>query len=443
MLKTVRVRARKIGRQVVATLLTEPALCMAFVAAKIFLFVVLFGAEIGFDSNHHLEIVEKISLRHWNLPLKEFFYSYHPPAAFLIAKNIMPLGFTELGAVQVVSFASSLIAFFCLREALRQSKLLADLRAVIFLYLASAMPLQLYLQASVNLDVIILAIASAVLLLSVRLFWGKPKRFFRLQAIALALLLALGMMVKFSGALLFALPVLAALTGPRNRLKKHLAGACIAGACAAALVGPYYVDRYVSQTGSLFPINLEWMIGDTIDRAREKFAADPLGFAAIALSPAPLFDMETIDERDPAEPRLMEVWMDFWLKQGYGEASRSAFLKFMATVELYLASVFIVVGLWRFLIRREGTAIWRRLGWFMIGFGLIQAAALVSHLLRFPTEMWGMLKAIYIAPAVWAIGFVLAASSPAELLASPRGRRWAMAALTAFTLVNVMGPVYV
>lgn len=249
-----------------------------------------------------------------DLPLGQYFYAYHPPLGFLLAKCFTWVGFSPLMSVQLLNAAASLGTFFILRATLGRCGLLARPAAVFFLYFGASLPIQLFLASSINLDVLTAGCAALTLYLSVRLCWDETlDRQARLTfATAIAVVIAASMLIKFSGLLLVTIPVLTALAHPKTSFRL----VSVAGAAALVgllLVSPYYVSRYYQQTGRFFPTNLEIFAQSEIAAARAARDSDRLSFFLNMVAPSPVHGSANTVLRDRDTMRLADVWQDVWL----------------------------------------------------------------------------------------------------------------------------------
>ncbi len=397
----------------------EEILCVLLLAARTIDFLRRFGESIGFDAGHHLEVVNAIS---WDKPflgVRDLFYGYHPPLGFLLVRTVQWFGFDEVRSAQILAFIASILAFVILRATLRRLKLLEFPAAVAFLYLGAALPIQFYLQMSINLDVLILALASMVLYVSVRIFTETARTWpARIGGwTLLAVLLAAGMMIKYSGLFLFLIPLVVALTlparipGSRSRV---CLSACMACAIGALLVFPYYYNRYYATERTPFPMNVEWIMTDELRDHRDNRDRDPLHYALQIVSPSPVHVTAGITERDYQMPRLLDSWRDFWIRERTFFGTASPVAKTIGIFSLFIATLLCPHGLCVFLGYPKRPVAWRRLGWISLSLGTLYVAGLAHHLWNFPS--FGPSKGIYVAPVTWLVAYLLAES----LTALPR-----------------------
>src|SRR3989338_9285582 len=152
-----------------------------FLVCRFFLLWMHWGRNIGFDSVGHLALTNAISWRQPILDMHTYFYGYHPPLGFLFAHTLTMIGLPTVLAVQLISFAAALTSFFAVRAVLGYTEQLWSPRGIAFLYIAHALPIQIFLTVSSNLDSLILCEASLILLCSVHLFWEKQEQSKRME----------------------------------------------------------------------------------------------------------------------------------------------------------------------------------------------------------------------------------------------------------------------
>jgi hypothetical protein len=380
----------------------------------------------GYDVDRHLEMVNLLRWTNIDVDMHTIFYGYHPPLAFLFARAFLALGFTDVEAVQLVSFVSSLVAFFFLRATLQKLHLLNEPLGVAFLYLTAAIPLSVFLSVSVNMDVIILAYASIVLYLSVCLFWVhiESAQTRRLLSFGIVATIGLALLTKFSGILLLALPCLVALF--RNGWRARIAGltrSAVIASIAITLVLPYYLTRYYIPEGTFFPRNGDWMITADVVAAREARDKDPVRFFGNLFTPK-LASAEDLQHHDWQTPRLSDTWKDFWIadQTPLVQPDRSIAMSF---VYLRFVPWLLLLGMLLILRRSMRGTAWLRFAGLFTLFSLLHLAALIYYSYENPYADWKPTKAIYIAPTLWLVSFLLAQLLEARSLAPlALARRW-------------------
>lgn len=398
--------------QTPARLPIEVFLCCLLVVGRLVYLALTLGVEAGYDTGAHLEMVMNVSWTHFSGPIWQFFYSYHPPLGFLFAHTITLLGVSPLVAVQLLNAIASLTVFFLIRATLNTCGLLDRPAAVFFLYLWSCLPIQLFLTSSINLDVLIQAFAAATLYCSVRLFWGQDlHREERLWlAFGIVACIAGGLLTKFSGLLLTAIPPLVAFSLQKNVIR------LTAQAIAVALVGlalasPYYYTRYYAETGRMFPTNLEMFGGPDIERGRLVRDADRTKFFIGMLEPSPFHGSADEVVRDRDNIRLSDAWQDVWLKEkNLGPMKPGA--RELGTLEKNLAGFLLIGGLFWLLWRFRADDPWHRLGAIWLGFAGLQLLAFVLYLYSQPVAGWAPTKGIYLACSLPIVAYGIARLVP-------------------------------
>jgi hypothetical protein len=344
------------------------------------------------------------------LGARESFYAYHPPLGFLFGKLLLLVGLSDVWSATVVSSLASLGATLALRAALQHAGLLHRPIAIAFLYLSASLPVQVFLASSVNLDVLQLLWASVTILLSMQLWWnGRPavSQRWRLSA-WLTLTLAAALLTKTSGTLLLIIPVTVALLAPAQRFawRPALAGLSVA-VVSCLLVSPYYLQRYYAPEGRIFVSNTDFIIGDTMEEARNNLRTrGTLAFIGDLLGPSPAHATSGWVERDRTNLRLSDTWRDVWLQEGI--------LGPLPPLALWLGQTYLVGGWWLLVV---GGALllrqlnpqdpWHRFGGVLCVIGAVQMAGFVTYLYDQPFAEWGPTKAIYIAPALLTLTYLL------------------------------------
>jgi len=430
----------------------ERVLLGTFLVCRAWLFYVTAGVPAGFDAGAHIEMLTKLSWMHPDIAVRDSFYSYHPPMGFLMARTFHLLGLTPEVSVQIVSALFAILTFFFLRMTLQYLKILYTPASIVFLYLGAAIPLQIYLATSINLESIILSATAGILYCSVRLFWGKqplaeqiPKHpaTFATYATATVSLLLFAMMTKFSGLLLFAIPPLVAALGKINRrwIQKMII------ACALCFIGlgiafPYYYLRYEKTEGSFFPNNGDWIIKDALIEARQKRDENPVLFFVNFFEPSPVHSEpeKGIRHRDYDVLRFSDTWRDIWIKDQFlGDTKKSA--EWIGVGYLWIFPMLMLIALPTFLLGFLNPSPWHKLGIVLLEFGALQMFAFIAYMYAHPFAGWGPAKGIYIAPVVWVIGFLVGTLfGEGEL---PLWRRIVLFVLIiVFVIVNHVIPVY-
>ncbi len=381
----------------------EKGLCLLFFTTSFAQIWIRWNQECGYDAVLHLSMLTQLRWLSPIIGLHASFYAYHPPLGFLLARSIFLLGVPRTGSVQLLSLVASLLAFLCLRESLRHMQILSTSTGVTFLYAVAAIPMQRFLQRCVNLDVLILAVASMSLLLSLRLF--KPRnpasRLKRWTSFSLIFVLLCGMMIKYSGVVSLSIPILTVLfISEKNTRRGALRHAFIIAIVAGALAFPYYFLRYFVPTHTFFPQNVTWLIGGWERGARHWRAVHPFLFLLNLFFGTPLWT-HAIVSHSLTETRLWDTFRNFWVLGFSGH-----FFRVLSRPPYVFTMTFLMaIGGFAFIRNvNEETHEWRRFAWLLCTISAVFLVALFAFVFRYPYSGWGPMKGIYIAPALWGMG---------------------------------------
>ncbi len=385
----------------------ERWLCGFLIVKKTWFFLQNLGTVFGGDAIEQMKVVDHMNLAH-SLGVREMFYSYHPPMAFLLTKLLkLATGLSTLISAQALSFACSVIAFLMLRATLRQLGLLGKPSAVAFLYIAASMPVQWSLARAVTLDVYILCFASFVLYFSVRLFADirrdEPQQLDPLtMKLAVVGMLAAALLTKFNAVIMLSLPVLVAVTMGRGKMIRRCVSAATLSLCAALLVSPYYVNRYAIPEGTLFPSNLEWLQPEQETIARQARDQDIPGFmTSVLFSDGKAY--AATEGKAPAVhfTKMSWTWMHFW-----SDDPHIFFLDMTWYARGMALAAFAGALLW--LVRgRKSATLWLRFGWMLAAYAGLQLAGMAAYVWKYPAVDWPTNNGLYIATAGWIIAFFL------------------------------------
>lgn len=392
-----------------------------------------FGQEAGYDTGAHMEMVQTLTWLNHSTPLSQFFYAYHPPLGFLFAHTLTWFGLSPLLAVQLLNFAASITAFFLMRGTLQVCGLLDRPAAVFFLYLWACLPIQLFLTSSINLDILIQALACATLYFSVRLFWGgeAERRHRTWLVFGIVAAISTALLTKFSGLLLITIPPLVAFSLQKNVVR--LTGAAVTvSLLGLAVAAPYYITRYYEPAGRLFPTNLEIFSLPEIERARAQRDAAGIEFFASLLRPSPFRgSAEVVRDRD--NMRLADAWQDIWLKEkNLGPMNARA--QALATLEKGVAGFLLLGGLFWLIWRFRSNDPWDRLGAVWLAFAALQLSAFIFYLYSQPVAGWAPTKGIYLACSLPIVAYGIARLVPE----AGRGRWRELIQTSVLTLVALL-----
>ena len=428
----------------------ELILLSLLLLSRILLFLDRLGTELGWDTGAHLEMVSLYTWGDLSIDVRESFYSYHPPFGFLLARTFHLMGLSPLVSVQILSFIASLTAFFFLRATLQKLDFLSSPIGIAFLYITSSIPLQIYLSTSVNLDVLILALASVILYCSICICWKHQKSWELYLGLLTALAAAL--LTKFSGWILLSIPILCALTKPRGLLDEGLSvlhhirhplrSTTLTLLSVLILTFPYYHHRYYATKGTFFPSNTDTWIGEH----REKRDKAPFIFMKnVLLAPKAHAQGTPLEEFSFEGLRLYDVWNSFWARST-DFIEQSEISKGLSQLYRTFTPFLMIIGLMIVLCTAyRRSSYWNRLGIVILSFTFIQFLALLWYIYQNPYGDWIPAKAAYIAPAVMGIGFLLAHSFAPFTHFTPKRTSLQVALLAGiaiFIIVNHSIPVY-
>ncbi len=389
----------------------EHALAIIFCVCKCYLLWLTWNQVVGFDWGGHIEMVTADALQTFlGSDLFQYFYSYHPPLAFLLPKIPLYFGIPPVASVQVINTVAIIVSFLFFRRALDLLGILREPEGVLILYILYCIPLTVYLSHSVNMDVLILLCASAVLWCSVHIV-QLPHTVSRLHVLlssaTLVAWLAAGLMTKFTGVLVFAIPLLTYIFLAPERSRKIFNMLVLACVVAVALVLPYYYFRYYQAVGQWFPSNTNVFDHDAQMVARAVRNAHKKDFV---LS---MFDLPTVAQQHPEwrdldRPRLVDTWHDFWIMDVWLDGGEQHSLsRSIAKIYLSCISLFMIAGVTQFIVRQRVRDAWGQFGWLVLS--VLGIFACISAVYVYKNPWGGSLsnKGIYVAPMAWGLAYLL------------------------------------
>jgi hypothetical protein len=373
----------------------ELFLLFAAIVGKIVLFKSRYNVDFGYDAGGHLEAMSVVSWLHPFFDLRSFFYATHPPLGFLLANTASALTFTPpLVGAQIVSFISSLAILFFLRGTLKRLGILAQPSAIAFLYLVNGLPLMVYMQAGVNLDIIIFAFVCVMLYLSTFLVYAEHKKVLCRATIFAGLIAAAACLTKVSGFLLFAILPLYALAVRKNLLVQVKRFFVIAG-IAMSLVFPYYfVNYYIPEKTFFFGNAGETAFIHDYNVSKERQKEDYFAFARSFVSKYP-----------HGEARLRRTWRSLWQAEDRYPQSDLALRIFL--VYQVLMTLLAIAGLVVYLFKSTLRSKWYAFGNVLLVFMLLQVLFTIVLITLYPMDGYSFNKGIYIAPAALGVCFLL------------------------------------
>lgn len=454
----------------------ELGLLLLFLFGRAYVGFQRIGEDWGFDIGPHLAMLTKLSWTDVMIPVRESFYSHHPPLAFLFARTLHLLGFSEMVSVQLIAMTASLIAFFCLRATFQHLNFLEKPVGIAALYLSASIPLQVYLSYSVNFDVLILMFASITLLLSVKLFWveedGHSHQKGLLLAGGIVLALAGALLTKFNGLILCALPPIVSFFRPQQWTTPKPAKGRLVHTCkqrmrmglpalvlcliALVLVSPYYYQRnYVglegdayatTVTGRLFPNNVDSFIEP---HQIERDKAPMVYLKNVLFAPLASAEGTKLADFDFEGVRLYEVWNSIWARNTWFRSMEENAILISTFYSLSMR-ILLITGFCIFWHRRKNfDRAWASLCCVFFSFAAVELLTQILFIYKTPYAPWTPAKAMFISPIVWALGALLAHHLlETQWVRTSLTHRWeywqkAMLGVVAlFVILNHVVPVY-
>ncbi|MEQ1849902.1 MAG: glycosyltransferase family 39 protein [Candidatus Peribacteraceae bacterium] len=358
------------------------------------------SAPVGYDIKGMIPVIETLSLQQIIPDSSVLYYGYHPPLGFWTIKIIAMLAtLTSFAASRFAAWTAMIIAFFLYRAALKNWKLASTPEGLVMLFIPFSLPIAHFLSVAVSLDVFIFLCATGVLYELSRLSVDRSQYW----SMRLMLWLSAAMLIKYSGILLLALPLLFHVFGmTRTTITKTLLTICT----SVLLVTPFYIGHNVMQKGSLFynTANDYFMILDT-KHARKRRDSDRLSF--IASFALPTLEKK-VDTTRLLPSRLSFLWRQFWR----APETFNPFVKNGYISEI-LSSLFFLIcfgGMWLSWTKRKEKGAMQRIARISLIFGVVQILALCFFHWQYPHPGSFSLKAVYIAPVLLTIGVLVAQS---------------------------------
>lgn len=425
-----------------------------FVLLKLYVLYDAWGVLQGFDPASWLDVFRAT---HWFEPLpspRAFFASYHPPLSYLLARIVYWFYPHETDACMIVSTLAMIGGFFALRSALRHVGWLLSLPGVWLLYGGTSVPLLVWLGLETgSYDGLLFFWFTLALSLAVRLLWQpRPLALWRdaramVLTTLLGLVLAAGMLTKFTAFMAFGVPFLIVLVrrGPRALVREvgAPAAACV---IAVIVIAPLFHQRYWIPERRLMPSALDWQIPEELEGLRADRDAHRLRFLRRMLrSP----ERPIVGTNQPVVDSFVHtIWLHTWKR----DETLGGQAKLSAQVSDFYVRVFaflLPAGTILFLIRRRKIPEdWRHLGWVLLVLAAVFCGAALYFAWQYPVFGWRAFKGKYICPAMLWIGYatapvLLGAWFPA---AGSRLHRYlstvALLALVLFVFLNHLLPVY-
>ena len=431
----------------------EALLALSLVLLKLHVLYDTWGRAQGYDRGVWLDMLHAVR---WFEPLPAsaaLSCSYHPPLSFLIGRLIYLLYPHDVEASQISSTLAVLVAFFSLRYVLRFLGWLWTLPGMCLLYGGVSIPLIVSLGVETTYDSWVLAWFMLAVAVSVSVFWHQPSPgWWKDNPVArrvalLGLVLAAGLLNKFSGLLALAVPfvIICVRRGIKTTFREFGAP-MVAVLIAIVAVAPYYYEHNYKGQGEWMPGGMEYWRGQELAQARAERDAAPFTFIAHMLR----YPLKS--PSNPQEPVwdsfVHSNWLHTWTKDvvlgKQGEAS-------LAMSRLYsgVLAVLTLAGTALFFIRRRRIpSTWRHLGWVILCIAAYESVAALAFAWKYPLWDWRVFKTKYMSPAVLWIPYATAVGFADDWFVARHATwlRWfetvGFYALVAFVLVNHLLPVY-
>ena len=417
----------------------EYSLLATFLLGHLVLLVSQWGLPVGWDSGAHLDMLEQWPWDPSVWSVRSQFYAYHPPVVFALTRLFVVIGFSTVQSAQLFSWLMSLVGFFFVRTLLQSLNLLRTRWGVVFLYVTWSLPVQMYASYSVNMDVAILAISTAVLYFSFHLsqtYWSH---------ISLAAVLCTGLLMKFSALPLLLVPLVVCML--RNQNTRMLRMSMLTVLISLVVVIPYYGVRYIQQEGKLFVSNQDFQEFGAADLARERREVrdrDRIAFVRDFFR-VDRTELLTLHKRDQSRIRLVNTWRDLWAGSEHN-VSRSHFSLALSHFYSLFALPLLALGLVACMRDRRHATV-SQIGMTLLTMSALYFALMLFYTWKYPHPLGIPNKLIYAAPMVLGIGYVLSRAIVSVFaIAAKRHARTASCVgcilLMLFVLVNHFAPVY-
>lgn len=430
----------------------ETWLVRAFLLVSGGAFLLSLGHTQGFDAGAYLEVLDKVD---WWKPLpgvRDTFYSFHPPFAYLLDRLVMFFRVDRNASVMVVAWSSIAGAVLLLRQTLRRIGALPSFSGVCFLGIAAGLPLYVFLAKETGQDALILFLSVLVLHLSVALFWETPPRKNKkvwLWAILLCATLIIGLLTKFNALLGFATPfVVIAVRHWRKPAMLIRSGALALAICAvaAACLAPFYYQRYYLTEHKWFPGQLEWQRADVLAQVRPERDKNPVAFVAHMLR-LPEQGIRGVSE--PIKDSFWHMlWLETWKRDAFLGPQTSASTSFSDAYSFLFLGLSLLGTVIFFVGGKKLRPEWRQFGWILLFMGALYLLAMLDFGYQYPVWDWRPFKAKYVAFALLWIPYAAAVALDHEAgWIAPKKRRQALSLAVVFLIglfvvMNYALPVY-
>ena len=412
------------------------------------------GRLQGFDGNPWLDVFRAT---HWFEPLpgpKALFASYHPPLSYLLCRLIFAAYPHEVEASQILSTLAMLVAVFALRSTLRTIGLLWTLPGLSVLYVASSIPLTVWLSIETSYDPLVFMWFMVALAISARLFWRptptawwrKPVYVAALAALGAAL--AGGLLTKFTASLALGIPFLVMFVRRGFRSFPRECGApVIAVVVGILLVSPLYYVRYYRPLGQIFPQAMDWLRADDLKHALR--LRDAHRWASLVHMIRVPKEAITGTQEPVRDSFIHSIWLQTW-KRDVGLGAQAPLSLAVSDLYVRVSPLIVLASTALFAVRRHKLPVaLRDLGCVLAAVSVGFCLALLRFGWMYPLWDWEVFKAKYIAPAVLWIPYCIALLVERTSNSPDSGPRWSrfktdavLLVLILFMFTNHLLPVY-
>lgn len=383
----------------------EKVLFWIWVVGQVLLWIRFGDMRVGSDIDGHLAVLNNISIDNLFPDYKTLYYAYHPLPIFWIQKILSyTFGLSLLLAAKTFSQISVVLSFLMCRAALRKLGVISTVKGVLFLYFTFSIPIYHYLGISVNHDVTLVLCTCGMLLEAAKIATSSAAKQKWRSSVSMVLWICIGLLNKYSGALLLSIPFLlwAIPLDQKNRIS--LVAASIIVGLGIAIVSPYYILRNYVPTGHIFYTTAEdYFVFERTKEFRKLRDANRTNFVLSFF-----FEMPEYDSQGKvvgwAPPKLLDVWQSYWELVYKNLPSMAAV--WIKNIQSYAFALLTLLGT-AYLTFSKRHNHFDSLGLICVSFGLIQLLALIAYHYHYPVPFRFSLKALYVPGSAMAIGFLV------------------------------------
>jgi len=388
----------------------EKVLLAIFLSLLFWLVWHRWGEALGYDVSKHLNRLKDFSWDKINPCVHCTPYGYHPPLAFILTSFSVQLGLNIVQSAQIISLVSVIVTFAAFRLIFKELGLLYTIIGLGSLYFGIAIPLQVYLIHSINIDAILLAFSSIAILLSIKIFWGDNAKSLQilLYSSALIFVLTLSMFTKFTGLILCGIPILTLMSHSQSRRRLKLIKIAIIISVAPILISfPYYYSRYYVAYGSFLPDNATFYDSQNLKKSEQFRDANRIQFILQLFLPSDKHREYGLEARSNGNRfrHLSDTWSDFWVRASSSldkHNQPSQLSRQISYIYWYIFTALFWIGFLTWLLRYSGSQDnLSKLGLLFALFGIVQ---ILAHA-YFTYNTRHFSKAMYIAISIWGISY--------------------------------------